>query len=309
MQNRQENRLNMYLAVRDYLLQNQEITKGLPNFTSNFAELQKTITEIQAISEVQRSNIKGFARQKRDLGVRLIALILDNSHKISAYATFGNNQMLKSKVKVTTTTLHRSTDTGLRDHAQILYNEISENLAALKDYGISEETQADFQKTIDEYNASISGPRVAKTETVRATRQMETFFDRADTLVANIDTAIGIIKIKQPDFLNGFNTAKKVISSGTGSLALKALATDSGTGEPLQGAKFTFSPVASELKGVPMQEEIVKTTASKGIFNIKNMQYGTYKVRVTKPGYKEKVTDIVVAAEKMTELRVELEAV
>jgi hypothetical protein len=53
--------------------------------------------------------------------------------------------------------------------------------------------------------------------------------------------------------------------------------------------------------------EIVKKTAEKGSFKIKNMPEGIYSVRVTKTGYKEKVITISISPGEMTTLNVELE--
>jgi uncharacterized membrane protein len=52
---------------------------------------------------------------------------------------------------------------------------------------------------------------------------------------------------------------------------------------------------------------MVKKTADKGSFHIKNMQAGTYKVLVSKPGYKEKEATVSVSDGERSELNVELE--
>lgn len=307
MNNLQENRLSMYLAVRDYLLQYSEITKDLPNYDQHFTELQKAIGEIQSIAEIQKSDTKGYAKQKQSFREKLITLTLDVSHKMNAFAKFNGNLMLQTEVKMTRSRLLRATDTGLRDFAQIIYAKAKANLEPLKGYGVTSETQAEFLDTINKYNASLSGPRVAKTETVQATKQLTVLFNKADLMLENIDAAIGIIKYSQSNFVNGFKTAKKIVSAGTGSLALKGSAIDTKSGTAIKGVKFIFkSDNIYMASGVP--PEFVKTTADKGSFIIKSMPQGTYTVTISKPGYKEKVVSVVVAEGEMTELRVMLEA-
>jgi hypothetical protein len=308
MNNLQENRLSMYLAVRDYLLQYPEVTKDLPNYNQNFTGLQKTIREIQSIAEVQKSDTKGYARQKQNLKDKLITLTMDTSSKMNAFAKFNGNLMLQSEVKLTRSQLNRATDTGLRDFAQIIYAKAEENLEPLKEYGVTPETQAEFLDIINEYNASLPGPRVAKAGTVQATKQLAILFEKADQLLENIETAIGIIKMAQVNFYNGFSTAKKIVNSGTGSLALKGSAVDIRSGIAIKGAKFVFKPVPDSMTGIMNSDEIIKITADKGKFIIKSIPYGTYSVTVSKPGYKEKIVSVVVAEGEMTELRVEMEA-
>ena len=297
----------MYLAVRDFLLQNGAITKDLPNYEANFKDLQITIEEIQSIAEVQKSNIKGFAKNKRLLKEKLMILVLDNSHKLNAFATFSGNVNLQAEVKITRSTLLRAPDTGIRDYAQIIFDKAESNFEALTGYGITKETQTEMSDYISRYNAALSGPRVAKTETVKATKQMSSLFEHAELLLSAISAAIGIIKIAQPIFIKGFETAKKVVMTGTTSLALRASAVDSRNGAAVKGAKFVFRPENMNL-AEGEQAEIVKTTAEKGNFRIRSIKQGTYNVTISKPGYKEKIVSVVVSDGEMTQLNVELEA-
>jgi hypothetical protein len=306
MNNLQENRLSMYLAVRDFLLQYPDLTKDLPNYNLHFTGLQNSISEIQSIAEIQKSDTKGYAKQKQSLRDKLITLTLDTSHKMNAFAKFSDNLMLQSEVKMTRSRLIRATDTGLRDFAQIIYAKAEANLEALKGYGVTSETQTEFIDTINKYNSSLSGPRVAKTETVQATKQLTLLFEKADLMLENIDAVIGIIKYSQSNFVNGFITAKKIVNAGTGSLALKATAVDTRSGTTIKGVRFVFKS-DKVLSATDTASEFVKTTADKGSFIIKNLLQGTYTVTVSKPGYSDKVVSVVVADGEMTELRVELE--
>ncbi|MGD0340872.1 MAG: carboxypeptidase-like regulatory domain-containing protein [Bacteroidales bacterium] len=303
----QETRLSMYLAVRDFLLQNGEITKDLPNYEANFKDLQKTIEEIQSIAEVQKSDIKGYAKNKLLLKEKLMTLVLASSYKLNAFATFSGDVKLQAEVKITRSKLSKAPDTGLRDYAQIIHDKAESNIDALTSYGITKETQSEISDYISRYNAALSGPRVAKTETVKATKQMASLFEHAESLLNAVTIAIGIIRIAQPIFIKGFETAKKAVISGTTTLALRATAVDSKSGAAVKGAKFIFrSENVNLAEGEPA--EIVKKTAKKGMFKIRNIRQGTYTVTISKPGYKEKVVSVVVNDGEMTEMKVEMEA-
>lgn len=307
MNNLQENRLSMYLAVRDFLISNSGITKGLPNFETIFSELQNKISEIQSIAEIQKSDTKGFAKQKQQLREKLINLTLDTAHKLNAFAMFSSDTKLQSEVRMTRSKLNKAADTGLRDYAQIIHDKAQANLETLTGYGVTAETQKELLATISDYNASIAGPRVARTETAQATKKLTILFENTDLILENIDAAIGILKISQPGFYNGFKTARRIVITGSGSLSLKGFAIDSITSSAIRGVTFTFIPVNKGVPGAEGSAGIVKKTAAKGIFFIKNMPQGTYTVKASKPGYKEKVVSVVVAAGEMTELRVEME--
>ncbi|MEI6050615.1 MAG: carboxypeptidase-like regulatory domain-containing protein [Bacteroidota bacterium] len=70
-----------------------------------------------------------------------------------------------------------------------------------------------------------------------------------------------------------------------------------------------FKRDGSKLTGSNGNGEITRKTAKKGSFHIKNMQPGTYRLSVSKPGYKEKEVTVSVANGERSALKVELEKV
>jgi hypothetical protein len=303
----QETRLNMYLAVRDFLIPNEALIKELPNFTENVSVLKETILTIQAIAEEQKFDKKGLAKLKKELRDKLIGLAVDNSRKIIAYAKFSKNTLLQNDVKFTASGFSKMTDTGLKDYAQIVYDKAQKNIEALPSYGINAETQKTLLDTINSYNDSISKPRVGIAERSQSTKHLVTLFDTADTILVNLDLAIEIIRLPNKNFYDGFKTARKIVETSAGNLKLKGQAVERQTGAPIKGVIFTFKPSGILAGSTGGNGEIVKKTADKGKFNIKNMPAGTYQVTVSKPGYSEKTETVIVAEGDLTDLRVELE--
>jgi hypothetical protein len=307
MTTKQESRLGMYLASRDYLAPNTAFTKDLPEFTSIFTALQNSIIEIQNMAELQRFDKRGLAKEKKQFRDSLILLTSDNSSKLSAYARLSNNVVLLSEVRFTKSLLQAAPDTGLKDMAQCVYDKAQANLSSLGTYGITVETQSVLLGAIISYNSSLAKPRLGMTEKSQATRQIAILFTESDKLIVKLDAVIGILMMGQPNFYNGYKSVRKVINTGNGSLALKGAAVELPRGIPLKGVTFTFAPDSSLMTGSGANGEIVKKTAEKGSFNIKSMPEGIYRVRVTKTGYKEKVIIISISPGEMTTLNVELE--
>jgi len=307
MTTKQETKLNMYLTVRDFLIPNESITKELPNFAANTTVLKETIVNIQVIAERQKSDKKGLAKLKNELRDKLIALVVDNSRKIAAFAKFSNNTILQNEVKFAPSGFSKMTDTGLKDYAQIVHDKAQANLDALPSYGITAETQKTLSETLTAYNESISKPRVGIAERSQATKQLIMLFDTVDTILGNMDLAMEIIRLPQKNFYDGYKTARKIVETSAGKLTLKAQATEKQTGLPVKGAIFTFRASTQMTGVISGNGEIVKKTEEKGRFNIKNMPAGTYQVTVSKPGYNDKTETVIVADGEMTVLRVELE--
>lgn len=298
MTNKQESKLKMYLAVSDFLLKNEPLTKDLPEFGASYAEFQNNISEIKLIDEQQKNVRTGIAKDKKGIKNTLISMAAENSGKIYAFAKVTNNKPLQDEVNFSISEIGRMTDVALRSYAEALYKKAEQMGEALIKYGITAETQKAFAGIIAAYNNSLAKPRVGIAEKRKATKQLESLFNSADSMVGKIDAIIGIIRYNQVNFYNGYRTVRKLVGSNAGVVALKAIAHDIRSGNPLKGAIFTF-----RLNGTT----ITKRTAEKGIFYIKNMIPGTYNVVIKKEGYAEKSVTVSIQDGTRTELNVELE--
>lgn len=295
----------MFLTARDFLNANIDVTKDLPDFTRNLDEFGRVIIDIQSVAELQKTDKKGLTAKKRMFREKLRRDALDASLKLNAYAMFSGNLKLQSEINMTKTKLNRATDTGLRDYARIIYDRAQASLNELAPYGINSSTQEAFLKAIEDYNASIAGPRLGITEKTQATNLLGAYFEKADLLLDNLDAAIGIIRLSNPQFVTGYESARRLVITGKTYRSLKALAVDQLTGTPIQGVNFSF--VHSGNGDGSENGKIVKKTAGKGLFFLKNIPEGIYKVKATKPGYKDKETSVVISDGEMAELKVELE--
>lgn len=309
MTNSQESRRSMLIGVNDFLKSAGEITRSLPDFDSNYSEYQKTLADIDRISEMQNFDKRGFAIEKAQLREILTMIVRENSIKLTSYANLTNNGLLKTEAKFTASKLSQASDTILKDYAQIVYDKAQENLSNLSSYGITQETQSVLQNSINSYAVAIARPRLGQREKSEATKELAERFRKADILLGKLDSAINITISSNPQFHGAYFGVRKVVETGTGSLILKGAATEI-NGNPLKGAKFTFVQEGGmKLGGNGQNQEIVKKTAEKGNFYVKNMPEGIYKVTVTKTGYKDKVVTVNVAPGEMASLNVEMERV
>jgi len=315
MTNGQESYLSMFFTVALYGDANSSITSTLPNYSVNHAIVKNTIPQIQSIAELQKVDKKGITKDKNEQKASLIAIAADNARKISAFARFSNNIPLLGEVNISESDFKRCSDTALKDYAQIIYDRSNANLGALSSYNITEASQKEFLDTINSYNAALSTPRLGATIKSQATKQLVTLFETVNRALANMDAAVEIIRVSQPNFYNGYKTARKVIKTGGNSLMVKGSIVDAMTGEPLKGATLLFSPnienttMKTATNGiVASKREVVltKRTAEKGGFNIKSLTSGVYEVTVKKHGYKEQVVTVAVTDGELSDLKIEL---
>jgi len=309
MTNEQESRLSMYFTFKDFQSPYTAITNPLPNYTANSTTFTNTITQIQGIAEQQKISKLGITDVKNQAKDTLIVMSADYARKLGVFAKFTNNLTLAQEVKFTESKLRQAADTAVKDYAQIVYDRAQTNVAALATYGITAATQTALLNAINAYNATIGKPGASRTESGKITKQLDNLFKTADAALANMDAAVEIIRLTQVEFYNSYKNARKVIETGTGSLAVKGLVTDALTGEPVKGVSLSFSLSGNGtmLKAAKATtESIVKKSAEKGGFNIKTLPSGVYTVTIKKVGYADQVVTVAVADGELTELNIQL---
>jgi hypothetical protein len=307
MTTKQSIKLKMYLAVRNFVSQNEAVAKAIPKFSDSYATLQSATNDIQLIGEMQGVDKSGVAIGKNKLKDNLIAMAVKNSRKISAYAKFSNNDTLLNEVRFTESDLTRIQEVALKNNCQTIYDRCESNIQSLTENGITADTQKAFLDAITAFNNALETPRTKIGEKKKATEKLALLFDTADKAIELMDYSVGIVKDDQVDFFNAYKTNRKLVDTNTGNISLKARATDLTNGSPLKGVKFIFKPEGVKVNLTAGMTEIIKKTAEKGSFHVKNMPAGTYKVVVNKPGYKEKEVSVSVADGERSELTVELE--
>jgi hypothetical protein len=307
MTTKQRIKLRMYLAVRNFVSQNETIAKAIPKFSESYATLQNATNDIQLIGEIQGVDKSGVAIDKNKLKANLIAIAVKNSRKISAFAKFSNNDTLLSEVRYNESDLIRMQEVALKENCQIIYDRCQANIQSLTENGITPDTQKAFLDAITAFNNALETPRTKIGEKKKATEKLAILFDTADKAIELMDYAVGIVKDEQIDFVNAYKTNRKLVDTNAGYVSLRAKAIELTNGVPLKGVIFTFKPDGIKINLTGGMTEIIKKTAEKGSFHLKNMPSGTYKVVVNKPGYKEKEVSVSVADGERSELTVELE--
>ena len=307
MTTNQVSRRNMYFSVRNFVIANEATAKTIPFFTEKYSIFENALREIQTWSEMQKDVITGIAKEKKKLKESLIKISADYSKMLAAIAKFANNDKLMDKIRFRISDLKRMKDVDLRDYAKIIYDNVGANIDKLTGYEITADTQKAYMDTINSYDAVLSTPRTQIAERTQTTKRLAGLFDNADAALLELDFAIEAGQPKQPAFYNSYKAVRKIVDSGTGKLALRAAAVDIASGEPLSEAIFVFKPERGKAPFTTGNGEITKKTAKKGIFHIKSMAAGTYRVSVKWDRYKGKEVTVEISDGVRRELTVELE--
>lgn len=301
--------MNMYLAVRNFAVLNEKIASSIPKFRESLQILLRIIQEINTTSENQGLNRTGLTLDKEKLKKELIALAVINSNKVSILAKLNKNDTLLKEVKMMESDFARLSGVSVLEKAKIVYDRTEVNLDKLAEQGVTAETQKKFLDTINYFNSLLSMPRSGRAERRRETQKLKVLFASADEQVAIMDMAAATVKGEYPDFYNEYRSSRVLVDTGSGSLALKAMAKAAVSGEPVSGAIFTFKADTAMISGGNGNREIVKKTSKKGGFQLKSIDPGNYKVLITREGFKSTELTLVVTGVQRAEMNVELEKV
>ena len=311
MTNVQESKNSMELGLRDFFYKNASIANTLPTFGILFPQFNSNLDQIQVLREQQEIDTSGISDNKGLLRTNVVTKALDVSRKTETYAKMTNNAILAKEVHYSETDLNKSADLKLRDRALVIHDKANANIVALAEYGVNPGMLIVLKNAIDLFNAAIPSTRTGKTETKQVTNQLNKLLKANDGLLAKFDLLVEVVRLTEPEFYSSYKDNRKIINTGTGSLALIAKATDAITGEAVKGVKFTLIPQNGNGNKADTKtgEPLVKITAQKGILRIKNMTDGPYLTIVAKTGYKEKELLINKAAGDRINLNVQLERI
>jgi hypothetical protein len=308
MEKRQESRFNMYLATVDFCETASPILGPLPTFSDNLIKLKGICDQIYIFGSEQARNISGTTIAKKDLRINLENLAADSARKAIAFATLTHNSVLLQEVNYAISDLKRMPDSLLIDTTTNIHSRIDANLTAMIEYQLTAATQESFLQAINDFKASQATPRVNKVTQKVATAKLAELFKTGDAVVTEMDAVVEIIRLPQPDIYLGYKSARKVIETGTGKLAVKGLVTDSQNGEPVKGVTVSFWLDGDLTKAIAADEPpfLVKKTAEKGGFTIASLPEGTYRATLQKVGYTEQTLTVYVNDGELTSVDVKL---
>ena len=267
MNNTQESTLSMNLGTLNYFDKNAAIASLLPGVEPLITKFRVNVNAILVFRGQQEIDISGISGNKEFLRADLAAKAYDISCKTEAYASLSNNLILEKEVHFAETSLTRATDSKLESRSLIIYEKATANIADLGPYDVTEDDLISLQNAIDLFHASVPTPRTGTTEKKQITDQLARLFKENAMILEKIDLLVELVRLKHPLFYSGYKDSRKIILTGTGSLALIALAIDATTGEAIKGVKFTFVHQNGNGEKVKNETPLVKVTAQKGKLN------------------------------------------
>lgn len=305
-----ECKYEMYLIIQGYVTANAPITSKLPGFDGYFKDFTGNNEIIKSTKEQLEHGSSGVSENRDILRTDLIKKVLGICRKTEVYAKLNNDVVLANGVHYSESELNKARGTSLSDKAIIVYNKAMEHAPELEKYSITATMLADLKASIDNFVAAIPTMRISRSNQMMNNNRLKELVRSNDSILEKMDLLVEIVRETNPDFYKGYRNNRRVIVKGAGSLALKVKVINAHDGTDIKGAKATFLPkkeMEIMAEEVVSAKPIVKKTANKGGFQIKNMPDGTYMVTIEKIGYAPKTLTVYITGSEMAKLDVKLE--
>lgn len=295
----QESRLNMYRSTQKHYTDNPAIVATIPAFATTSTVFNTMISAIISTAQQEDLQTKGIAIDKSEARKNLCHLAADVAAPIFAYASSINDNKLKQQINFNYSDLLRSKDDELAPRIQNIIDTATQNIANLKDYGITAGILTTLQTTTDDFQAKVPTPRnsVAQKKTIRENLR-KLFADGDKLLKDRLDKTATGFKKDNPDFLSTYKANRVIVDPGTSTTTLKGTVKNAVNKKPVSGAAIVVSTG-------------LKTTSNAvGTFQIKPVPAGKLTINVSAPNFKDAVIENVsVKLGQSTSITIELQPV
>lgn len=215
MNDRQENKLSMYLAVKNVLDSNQKLWNSVPALVRAIQKLNDKLLTINILRAEQEASLKGVAMNKQDRKAVLIQSAIKVISKARAYAMDKNNQELAEAVKYPKTSLEQTRDTTLYHICQMIYDKSMPFINEMNEYGLTTTELNDLKSKTDAYGEIVQKPRevISKRKTTGET--LNSVMSDIDKLFKDqIDNLVKTYEETNKDVVHTYKNARLIVDSG-----------------------------------------------------------------------------------------------
>jgi len=215
MENRQENKLSMYLTVQGVINFHSDVWKDFLPFKDQFYAFEAFIDLIKEIRPIQEGKITGITKDKSDARNKLTQKAVFIAEKAKVYASITGKNKLLDRVSYKLGDFEKARDTVVIDIIQVIYAAASQHIADLGIYEIGQEYLDELKSLTDIYADIVEDPRQAITNRIRATKAIKQYIAEADSILKDrLDILVNHFKETSPVFWQQYKSARLIINLG-----------------------------------------------------------------------------------------------
>lgn len=297
MNARRRAKSDMYQVVKQVCDDNSGILSEIVAFQTAVNQFKAISAQILETEQFRNMPLTGITLDKSADRTHLCKLVTNIAGFIYAYAAVSKNETLKAEVNFSHSKFLQMREDQLVHNSQNVHDLGITNLAALKDYGVTQAKLDELQSAIDAFKDSMPKPRTAKGQKITLTSNEAGLFEQADDILLNqMDLLISNFESAHPDFVKNYREARKIKDPAITKTQLKGTVTNKSDGMPVKNAAVTV-----------VELNLTTQTNSAGEYRFKPVNYGEYTVRVTATGFRDfEISEVKVKLGDVNSLNVEL---
>lgn len=183
MNNKQENKLSMYNAVKRVLTLFESRWGAMAGFSRAVTSFYGRIDAIERTGANQEKKITGIATDKQDLKESLVEIALRVAGAVHAYAFETENDELGESVDYQRTDLTHMRDELLDQRCSNIHAAATEHISSLADFGITPTVLDSLRDAINAFHEKSPQPRTAISTRSTYTESLVENFDRTDLIL------------------------------------------------------------------------------------------------------------------------------
>lgn len=215
MNKRQENKLTMFVAVKNVYDKNQNIWETIPAITNTYKRFNDNLNILQETLKAQETEIQGITETKSKLSQDLVNKTLEISGVLHAYANSVGNLDLKARTSLSRSELETLRDNIATEKCRQILGDAQAVSEKLTDYGITSEILTDYSNKIDEYAKIVAAPRAAIVERKSATEIIPDLIRNVDDVLVNeLDRLMERFRSTDEIFYSDYFSARQIVDAG-----------------------------------------------------------------------------------------------
>jgi hypothetical protein len=206
----QNNALNMYNAVLQYLDENSGIWNNVTPVANQQAHLKSVVDSINSKSEEQQGkSTEGYTASKNAAMETMVNLAYKMALKIKGYAKKAGNKVILQSVDISISNLQSGSSREVINRCKIIAATAQANLSHLAEYKV---TPADITTVRDAISNAI--PKTAERDATSAERRgitltLPSMFSEAGEEASDLDDLIEGL-IDNEDFVTGYFAVRRI---------------------------------------------------------------------------------------------------
>ena len=209
----QINRLEMYQTTLDYLDAHNAVWNAVP-IIGKYKNALSTINTSIKTAAAEQADARVFIGKSLSALKKTIAAKMDIlDDMLEAYAVDTDNAELTERANNAKSDYFRLPNEDFEIKVKQVIGLLETHLAAMADYGMSEEQLKDVKADYDQFLVLRGKPRSYQVASSAATQDIATLFREGTTATEKLDRVMKRYKRANASFYNGYVAARRVVDN------------------------------------------------------------------------------------------------